>query len=295
MCIRDRARITEKDMHWESCNDLLAGMGRLGRNFLDMVLELDPEQVDLFEETEGITMLSQVQADILNLRPPGEEGVREVTDGDRSIQVHSCHSPMRETEVLLDTLLDLFEKDPDLEPRDILVMAPDIEAYAPFIRAVFDMDRDDARRIPYSISDRSFRRSSRLADALMAVLDLAGRRYEASLVMDLLDKEPVRTRFDLDEEAVSEIHAWVTGAGIRWGRDGNDKVELGLPGFAENTWQFGLRRLLLGYAMAEGEGLFAGIAPFEGMDPGSAELLGRFTDFVAVSYTHLTLPTIYSV
>ncbi|HNQ84574.1 MAG TPA: exodeoxyribonuclease V subunit gamma [Deltaproteobacteria bacterium] len=277
---RRMARITEKDMHWESCNDLLAGMGRLGRNFLDMVLELDPEQVDLFEETEGITMLSQVQADILNLRPPGEEGVREVTDGDRSIQVHSCHSPMRETEVLLDTLLDLFEKDPDLEPRDILVMAPDIEAYAPFIRAVFDMDRDDARRIPYSISDRSFRRSSRLADALMAVLDLAGRRYEASLVMDLLDKEPVRTRFDLDEEAVSEIHAWVTGAGIRWGRDGNDKVELGLPGFAENTWQFGLRRLLLGYAMAEGEGLFAGIAPFEGMDPGSAELLGRFTDFV---------------
>jgi len=36
---RRMARITEKDMHWESCNDLLAGMGRLGRNFLDMVLE----------------------------------------------------------------------------------------------------------------------------------------------------------------------------------------------------------------------------------------------------------------
>jgi len=274
------ARTVEEDMHWESRNDLLAGMGRLGRNFLDMVLDLDPEQMDLFEEGEGDTMLAQVQADILNLRPPGGDGAREVKGNDRSIQVHSCHSPMREVEVLLDTLLDLFERDPGLEPRDILVMAPDIEAYAPLIRAVFDMDRDDARRIPYSISDRSFRKSSRLADVLMAVLDLAGRRYEASLVMDLLDKEPVCRRFGIDEGDLGEIHAWVAGAGIRWGRDGKDKEDLGLPGYGENTWHFGLARLLLGYAMEGGAELFAGIAPFDGMDPGSAELLGRFADFV---------------
>jgi len=274
------ARTVEEDMHWESRNDLLAGMGRLGRNFLDMVLDLDPQQFDLFEEGGGDTMLAQVQADILNLRLPGGGGVREVKGNDRSIQVHSCHSPMREVEVLLDTLLDLFERDPCLEPRDILVMAPDIEAYAPLIRAVFDKDRDDACRIPYSISDRSFRRSSMLADALMAVIDLAGRRYEASMVMDLLDKEPVRRRFGVDEGDLGEIHAWVTGAGIRWGRDGKDKEDLGLPGYGENTWHFGLARLLLGYAMEGGDELFAGIAPFDGMDPGFAELLGRFADFV---------------
>jgi exodeoxyribonuclease V gamma subunit len=167
-----------------------------------------------------------------------------------------------------------------LEPRDVLVMAPDIEAYAPFIRAVFDMDRGDSRRIPYSISDRSFRRSSQLADALMAVLDLPGQRFEASLVMDLLDKAPVRARFGMVEEDVRKVHAWVTGASIRWGRDGRDKEEMGLPGFEENTWGFGLKRLLLGYAMSGGEELFEGIAPLAGMDPASAELLGSFVDFV---------------
>jgi len=169
-----------------------------------------------------------------------------------------------------------------LEPRDVLVMAPDIEAYAPFIRAVFDMAGDDSRRIPYSISDRSFRRSSQLADALMAVLDLPSQRFEASLVMDLLDKAPVRSRFGMDEEAVRKIHAWVTGANIRWGRDATDKEAMGLPGFEENTWGFGLKRLLLGYAMAgNGEGLFEGIAPLSDMDPASAELLGGFVDFVS--------------
>ena len=325
---RIAGKVPETDLHLESRNDLLASMGRLGRNFLDMVLDLDPEETDLFEEGQRSTMLGKVQADILNLKTPGEEGLAEVEPGDCSIQVHSCHSPMREVEVLLDTLLKLFENPPSprsspargeevfgspspqsspprgeeeykeaarrgeedkegeeskegLEPRDVLVMAPDIEAYAPFIRAVFDMAGDDSRRIPYSISDRSFRRSSQLADALMAVLDLAGQRFEASLVMDLLDKEPVRARFGMDEEAVRKIHAWVTSANIRWGRDGKDKEEIDLPGFEENTWGFGLKRLLLGYAMAGGEeGLFDGIAPLTDMDPASAELLGSFVEFV---------------
>ena len=169
-----------------------------------------------------------------------------------------------------------------LEPRDVLVMAPDIEAYAPFIRAVFDMAGDDSRRIPYSISDRSFRRSSQLADALMAVLDLPSQRFEASLVMDLLDKAPVRSRFNMDEEAVRKIHAWVTSSPTSGGAGtAGTKQEMGLPGFEENTWGFGLKRLLLGYAMAgRGEGLFEGIAPLSDMDPASAELLGSFVDFV---------------
>jgi len=342
---RIAARVPEADLHLESRNDLLASLGRLGRNFLDMVIDLEPQELDLFVGGGRSTMLAKVQDDILNLRSTGDEGPEVVEPGDCSIQVHSCHSPMREVEVLLDTLLALFENSPSprssellsvipaeagiqvlseslgprlrgddkkdnilrqaiggdevlgspspqsspargeegkegLEPRDVLVMAPDIEAYAPFIRAVFDMDRGDSRRIPYSISDRSFRRSSQLADALMAVLDLPSQRFEASLVMDLLDKAPVRTRFGMDEEAVRKIHAWVIEAGIRWGRDGRDKEAMGLPGFEENTWGFGLKRLLLGYAMAGGVELFEGIAPLAGMDPASAELLGSFADFV---------------
>ncbi len=274
------ARVDAGDRHLESGNELLATLGRLGRNFLDMVLDLDPEQHDLFAEGTDSTMLGRVQGDILNLRAPGSEGVLGVQEGDRSIQVHSCHSPMREVEVLLDTLLDLFETLPGLEPKDVLVMAPDIEAYAPLIHAVFGMERDDPRYLPYSISDRSFRRSSRLADCLMAVLDLASARLEASLVMDLLDRETVRARFGMDEDAVAKVQAWVAGTGIRWAKDGRHKEELGLPGFEENTWEFGLRRLLLGYAMAGGKSLFAGIAPHDEVDPSSAELLGSFLDFV---------------
>ncbi len=127
--------------------------------------------------TDGIDLLFQLQSDILHLRDRTEPKLRQdgtpVADtpenfqptpengtADRSIQIHSCHSPMREIEVLRDNLLALFEEDPDLKPRDVIVMTPDIGAYAPYISAVFDAQEGDDPVIPYGIADQSTGRMS---------------------------------------------------------------------------------------------------------------------------------------
>ena len=102
---------------------------------------------------------------------------------DASVRVHSCHSPMREIEVLHDQLLHMFEQDPDLIPKDILVMTPDIETYAPYIQAVFDINSDEEKRIPFSIADQSIRRESAVADSFLAILDLEGSRFGANQVL----------------------------------------------------------------------------------------------------------------
>ena len=44
---------------------------------------------------------------------------------------------MREVEVLHDYLLDLFNQDPNLTPKDVVVMVADINQYTPYIQAVF--------------------------------------------------------------------------------------------------------------------------------------------------------------
>ena len=41
--------------------------------------------------------------------------------------------------MLHDQLLTLFQKQPDLKPRDIIVMVADINRYSPAIQAVFGM------------------------------------------------------------------------------------------------------------------------------------------------------------
>jgi len=118
-------------------------------------------------------MLATLQSDILALRHRGEANesappiALEAADG--SIAVHACHGPMREVEVLHDQLLDLFERHADVEPRDVVVMSPAIDDYAPYVDAVFGRGAQSGRaQIPYHVADRMMRSTDEVVDAFRA-------------------------------------------------------------------------------------------------------------------------------
>ena len=165
-----------RELYLETGNSLLAACGKQGRDFLGLLLDYDPHELGEFEEPGEDTLLHCLQTDILTLRNRGEDGAprTRLRSDDRSVQVHSCHGPMREVEVLYDQLLALFEADPGLEPGDIAVMTPDIEAYAPFIEAVFGTAEPD-RRIPFSIADRRQRTESPVVNCLLLPAGDRGR------------------------------------------------------------------------------------------------------------------------
>ncbi len=283
--------ITDEDLHLEKGNSLLASMGRLGRDFFDLINEFSCQEIPHFDEPGEDTLLLCVQSDILNLEDRGQKPYEKklVVRDDTSIQIHSCHSPMREIEVLHNQLLDMFEKDPGLLPKDILVMAPDIETYAPYIQAVFDVPRDDSRRFPFSIADRSARKESQVIDTFLAILDLCGSRLSASRVLDILELCMVYERFGLAEPDLELIRNWVTDTRIRWGLDGQSRCKLGLPEFPENTWRAGLDRLLLGYAMpGQGEKMFGGVLPYDHVEGSQASVLGKFVEFTNQVFGHVT-------
>lgn len=264
-------------------NPLLASLGRLGRDFSDLILCHDQAQLitsEAYREPAGGSLLQAVQRDILQLRDPAvEEPCRFSADG-AGIQILSCHSPMREVEVLHDHLLALLDSDPTLTPRDILVMTPDIEAYAPYVAAVFDGVQEPARRVPYSVADRSIRCQGQLAEAVMAVLDLGGSRFGVTRVFDLLSMPAVHQRFGIARDDLETIRDWLAETRVRWGIDQADRERSGLPPFGENSWRAGLDRLLLGYAMPrEGDRLFRGILPYD-LEGDGPRLLGQFLAFV---------------
>jgi exodeoxyribonuclease V gamma subunit len=269
-------------LHLEQGNGLLASMGKLGRDFLERVTELGWEETAAFEDPGDKTLLRALQSDILYLREGSPEHGKKkpVSAEDESIRFHSCHSPMREVEVLKDQLLHLFERDPGLAPKDILVMTPDIESYGPYIQAVFDTPPTDPAWIPFSIADRGLRGQSLITEPFLAILDLCDSRFGASQVLRILECEPIRRRFDLSAADMEVLKRWIGETRIRWGWDRRDREAAGLPAFEENTWRAGLDRLLLGYAMPGGdERLFKGILPYDPMEGGETPLLGRLAEF----------------
>ncbi|OIN95449.1 MAG: exodeoxyribonuclease V subunit gamma [Deltaproteobacteria bacterium CG1_02_45_11] len=276
----------QDELHLEMGNRLLASLGALGKDFFSLISGLDCEIIETFEDQEGHDLLSSVKSDILYLKN------REMVSGfswpgpDSSIQIHSCHSPMREIEVLHDNLLAMFEEDPDLLPKDIIVMTPDIELYAPFIRAVFDAQADDTMRIPFSIADRSLRRESSVINGFLSILDFKESRFGTARVMALLEMPGIKEQFGLTEPDLSRLEHWIRDTGIRWGINAKNRLKLGLPGFPENTWQAGIERLLLGYAMPGNDcRLFAGILPYDNIEGGEVKILGKFMEFLEGLFT----------
>ncbi len=259
-----------EELYLEEGNPLLASMGCLGRDFLNMLQDLETEELEEFVDPGDDTMLTALQRDILEL----SDGMAASVAADDSIIINSCHSPMREIEVLQDHLLRLFELHPDLEPRDIVVMAPDINIYAPLVEAVFEVGPDRNWYIPYNISDRGQTRENPLLPIFLGLLDLGDSRFEVSRVLDLLQARQVRRRFDLSEEDLEMVKYWLKQVSIHWGRDREHLQSLGLPRFDAYCWRSGLDRLLLGLCMAE-EGVFDTLAPFAEINEGDMELLAR--------------------
>jgi len=289
--IRDEAEIARaagskppEELYLDLGNPLLASLGKQGREFFDALSADFPELHSLFDEVQPRTILQTIQSDILNLIDRKKTAKQTIRGDDRSLQIHVCHSPMREVEVLRDQLLALLDADARLEPADIAVLAPDISAYAPYIEAVFAA-REGAPSIPYSIADRTLSGEQPILGSFLRLLDLPGARFEAEWVLDFLEHPAIRRRFDLSEDDIPAIHNWVRAAAIRWGRDGAHKAALGLPPEPRHTWREGLNRLLLGYALpqalaADGVPLFKSTLPCDDIEGGLALSLGRFAEFV---------------
>ncbi len=282
---RDLARLDEDidpdDAYLTVGHPLLASLGKQGRDFIDLALTYPGMEWDGFVEPEGDDLLHRLQADILHLREPGSGDVPPwpLRPDDRSLQVHVCHGPMREVEVLHDQLLALFEAHRDLRPSDVIVMAPDIAIYGPLIEAVFG-SAPRGRWIPFSVADQGVPAENPLIEVFFNLLDLGGGRFAAEQVLGVLEPSAVRRRFDLTEDDLEQIRRWVRETGIRWGIDADSKRTLDLPATAEHTWRTGLDRLLLGYALpGEGRRLYGDLLPYDEIEGSAAQALGGLQHF----------------
>ncbi len=227
------------------------------------------------------SLLEHLQATIRRDEAPSPHVHLDLADGvvsDRSVQVHACHGASRQAEVLRDVLLGLLAEDPSLEPRDVLVMTPDIDGYAPLVQAAF-AGTLEVPDLPVTVADRQVARTNPVADTLLAVLDLGTGRVTASQVLDILGRDVVLQRFGLDLDDLAQVAGWVHATGVRWGIDEHHRARQGQPPDRAHTWRFGLDRLLLGAAMAdEGHRVIADVTPFDDIEGNDVEVAGRVAE-----------------
>ena len=303
--------VSEEDMHLYG-HPLLAAWGKQGRDYIRLLDERDERsqyethfnqanlKIDLFESpVESLPdqsepgLLQQIQDDIFELRPISERrslACELQPAQDTSLVFHIAHSPLREVEILYDQLLAEFNRangglgldaKQKLRPRDILVMVPDINRYAPHIKAVFGrISPDDKNRfIPFAISDQGQRHSNPMMAGLETLFRLPESRINVSDVLTLLEVPALANRLGINQNDLPKLKQWIEGANIRWGLDHQHRAPFGIPeDLTQNSWYFGLKRMLLGYMNGTTE--WHEIEPYSEIGGLEAALIGPLAQLI---------------
>ncbi len=286
-------------------NPLLQAWGAAGRDFVatlasyevvhpsgEIAAYADPEE-NPADRPDHDSLLQRLQRDLLHRRapptpspltPPWRAGVDRT---DASLQIHACHTRLREVQVLHDQLRALLEADPSLQPRDIAVLMPDIDPYIPHIEAVFGgaagvsaIEPGQASLyLPYAVADGSPLASEPLAGVFLRLLGLPSSRFGVNEILDLLAVPAIAGHFGIAPSAHEPLRHWLGAAGARWGLDAQHRVRHDAPEDAAFTWQFALDRLLLGYASA-GEDMLGGVAPWPELEGGSLAALDALIELL---------------
>lgn len=268
-------------------NPLLQSLGRQGTQFMSHFsrsLEQAPdvkECVDSNGKSDEKSAFEGVQTDIREDNPLTGRNLN-VAAADSSIQVHSCHSAMREVEVLYDQLLALLDENHDMTPDNILIMTPDIETYAPMIEAVFEKPEEGQPKIPYSIADRGIQGANPAIKSFLKILELCESRFKVTDVLDLLDANPVQEAFEFTDEDLNRLEQWIRDNRIRWGIDAPFKRSMEVPENNSFTWKAGVDRMLLGFTMrSEDDKLYHGIFPYRDIETSQdGTLVGKLSHFL---------------
>jgi len=282
------------EQHHDVGHPLLGSLGRSRREFQASLSEVGiglGAGQDAFAPPGEESLLSTLHTDIFSLRyRGGKDTPRYVLppNSQPSVAFHACHSPMRQVEVLRDLLLGVFSDDASLEPRDVLILTPDVERYAPLVDAVFSAESEAQEHpshpavpsLPFKVADKSLRADNEVAQALLSLISLCESRFTAPDVLALLGHEPVRRKFKLDHEEMDTLSKWLSESGVRWGIDAEHRAHWDQPALPQNTWRWGLDRVLLGYVMPASEmDVSYDMLPYDVIEGEDAVRLDRFLKF----------------
>lgn len=255
---------------------LLKNFGKVGQIMAKWIEESSAETVELYSSKPPQSLLEHLQNDMKSLRSYQDVPPIPLPQ-DHSIQLHGTPSLLREVEVVQQLLLQIVAEE-QIEPRDILVMAPDISVYAPFIPAVFD-----GRYFTPHVSDLKLPALEPLIQLFFHLLEFAAGRWSSQEFIALLESPFFFKKQHWDYSEVNLIVEWIESCNIRWGKDAEHRQKLLKEIYGKETqsasgnsgtWRFLFERLLAGLIQTS----HPTVAPFAYIESSQGELLGELIE-----------------
>ena len=241
----------------ESRHPLLTRLGKQARDHFSLLSQLatgdEGKWIDAFVEQFPETLLGKIQSDIFYLAEPQSQQY-ELAAEDESIQIHVCHSSVRQLEVLKEQLLYWLSQT-DTTPRrpsDVLVLTPNLAELEPLIRSVFPAVANEHEVfLPVKIAGVAQLDALNAWRAVLGRLQLTQGRFNQDDFADWLNLYATQQCYGLDYTQVQRILALLNDAGFKRGLD-EQHLKQSLSDEDQDyrySFKFALDRLALGIAV----------------------------------------------
>ena len=311
------AQLTDLDTYLRNTHPLLSNWGKLGRMMVkqlpsdlhaheecyplpESLFQMDEWEEHLYPETRPssapLTLLTRLQADLVTMRPSPSTPSDCVQD--HTLQIHKMSSKRREVEEIYNILMGIIDRHKNdtapIAPEDIVVMAPDIMEYAPYIESHFGRDES---ALEYRLMDIALPMHDPCIRAVRKILSLIGSRWESSTLKDLLHSELLQKKLGIEVADVAKLQRWIEDNDVIWGMDKIHHAESLLQSHCregieihQGTWDHFFERTLRGLVTTHDEGVELkddDILPYPNIELNDAELLGKWIGMLQHLYSEL--------
>ncbi|MCH9611844.1 MAG: RecBCD enzyme subunit RecC [Chlamydiia bacterium] len=246
-------------------NTLLSNLGKAGKKRFNLFEDLPVHITEAANPPEPTTLLTSIQADIFALTSPPEIESFE----DHSLSVHLAPTRHREVQILLSHLLELFDREPTTTPDDILVLAPNLNAYLPYIKLIFSSNDS-----PFSFVVHDVESKYHLFGFFFR---LTTGRWERDELAHLYSMPSFYKQGGFTAEESELIREWIDSSGVRYGFDATHRQEIlkSTSKSGQSTWEEVFDHLILALCTKEIDHTSPFFTPFE-MEMSLSDLLGRW-------------------
>ncbi len=234
---------------------LEAFLGRMGAEFQQLLEGSGEYQLgkrneeDIFALSAEIasnkgkkpTLLEQLQQELISTEI---ETVLTKEKSDISLLFLKSSGKYRQVELIRDQILQFLANNKNLQPRDILIMTPQIDSYAPIFSSVFNNINQDTTPLPWVITDRGQEDKIGLIHFVLNLLEISANRLTASNFEILLANPALQKQLNISFEEISSIIESLQSAGFTWGLNSTERY-----GEEAHSLSWCLERLLLGLVL----------------------------------------------
>lgn len=235
--------------------------------------------INCFQQYQNNTLLNNIKNDFLNKNQLfSNKKKRLLKSHDHSISINICYNKKNEIEILYKKLLLFLQENPSITPGDIIITSTSIETYIPYINLIFNTI--DQKKIPFFISHNFNKKIKTIILAFEKILDLSNSRFENQEILEFLNIPEIANKFDISDEEIKILYHWVEETNIRWAFDCKHKHDLCFPRHKENTWLYGIEKLLISYSMNNKENIWNNILACSLINGSRVELISKLIIFI---------------